>query len=270
MKRIALLMLATTIIIDTIFAQQNTTSYATDSATLIELQQKIQTELVRQMSEAMMRVQKPRPERTREFHERPQTTIHTLSDCTCGSWNVTPVTTKLDSAIELAEIQVQPDTSQQIKKIDTTASTMIARVDTIAPINISDTSKNDFVQKMKEFVKGLQYNNDSNISWNLVILERDKWSDTVLIDRDKFNSFLLNDTVAVDIQVTLPTGEIELYKDLSQKNLLKRKNGKFPYKSKMQWKLKKENSSEFAGVIVAKESKEHQNDILEKKQHINF
>ena len=78
------------------------------------------------------------------------------------------------------------------------------------------------INMMKEFKDIVQYSNNPKSSWNLVYLPANEWSTAVKYDRDLIASFLINDTLHVDVKTTTPHGKVKTFYNLSQTKLLER------------------------------------------------
>ena len=78
------------------------------------------------------------------------------------------------------------------------------------------------INMMKEFRDIVQYSNNPKSSWNLVYLPPNEWSTAIKYDKDIIASFLINDTLHVDVKTTTPHGKVKIFYNLSQTKLLKR------------------------------------------------
>ena len=99
------------------------------------------------------------------------------------------------------------------------------------------TDATDF-ENIKKLIGSTQYNRNPNASWSLLYIEPNVWSESVTIDKHSYlNTFLVNDTLHVEVQVTDPKGNVKNYPNLSQTKLLRKR---FKSGSKIQWLSKEQ------------------------------
>ena len=95
---------------------------------------------------------------------------------------------------------------------------------------ITDTAGFENIQKI---IGSAQYNRNPNALWKLLYIEPNVWSESITIDKRSYlNSYLVNDTLHVDILVTDPNGNVKNYPNLSQTKLLRKR---FKSGTKIQW-----------------------------------
>ena len=123
---------------------------------------------------------------------------------------------------------------------------LVIRADTtsdsvhIKTIDSADTE----VDSIKTGDSVVQFNNNPRLSWTVLHVRQNEWSDTVTVDNRYLSSYLVNDTQKVSVRVIDPNGNMHEYYNYDQKNILIKNFGPG---SKLQW-----FSKEAADVIIKK------------------
>ena len=138
-------------------------------------------------------------------------------------------------------VVAKPDSDLVTTPKDTSSTYEFAdiQVDTTEPEHVEHKTAADGMnmENISKFINQIQFSGSKNVSRSLLFVPSDnEWSETVVSDMDGFNTFLVNDTVVVDLKIKLPDGTDKYYEGLTQKSIVRlarlKKGTEFQWRSK--------------------------------------